>query len=257
MGSVYILLHNEHLPRADHDLLQHVPPLRQGEGLGGQDPQLLLNPYRRVLCFPLHLQGCGALPLHLRRLPHILVPMYQDTSATAHLLALVLRGVAVHLVPRILWTVTPVYVGMMAILSVQAMTVAQLLPLPPQQPLLLLLPPPLPPQQPPQPPQPPPPPHHPPAPQCQALQQEQTASSPSPSRAPPTCPALSGSMEGRARAASGAPPRWTARGFMLMGRVTMASVELTVILTLCLWQRFLRVLLVQMLGQQVRRTRIL
>merc|ERR1712013_477462 len=146
--------------------------------------------------------------------PPLLVPMYQDTSATAHLLALVLRGVAVHLVPRILWTVTPVYVGMMAILSVQAMTVAQLLPLPPQQPLLLLLP----------------PPHHPPAPQCRALQQEQTASSPSPSRAPPTCPALSGSMEGRARAASGAPPRWTARGFMLMGRVTMASVELTVIL---------------------------
>merc|ERR1712013_565863 len=189
--------------------------------------------------------------------PPLLVPMYQDTSATAHLLALVLRGVAVHLVPRILWTVTPVYVGMMAILSVQAMTVAQLLPLPPQQPLLLLLPPPLPPQQPPQPPQPPPPPHHPPAPQCQALQQEQTASSPSPSRAPPTCPALSGSMEGRARAASGAPPRWTARGFMLMGRVTMASVELTVILTLCLWPRFLRVLLVQMLGLQVRRTRIL
>merc|ERR1712013_207746 len=132
--------------------------------------------------------------------PPLLVPMYQDTSATAHLLALVLRGVAVHLVPRILWTVTPVYVGMMAILSVQAMTVAQLLPLPPQQP-----------------PQPPPPPHHPPAPQCQALQQEQTASSPSPSRAPPTCPAQSGSMEGRTRAASGAPPRWTARGFMLMG----------------------------------------
>merc|ERR1712115_479131 len=129
--------------------------------------------------------------------------------------------------------------------SVQAMTVAPLLPLPLLPPL----------QQPLQPP--PPPPHHPPAPQCQALEQEQTVSSPSPSRAQPTCPAQSGSMEGRTRAASGALPRWTARGFMLMGRVTMASVELTVILTLCLWQRFLRVLLVLMLGQQVRRTRIL
>merc|ERR1712177_46078 len=135
------------------------------------------------------------------------------------------------------------------------MTVAPLLPLPLPPPLQQLLPLPLPHQQPPQPP--PPPPHPPPAPQCQDLQQEQTVSSPSPSRAPPTCPALSGSMEGRTRAASGAPPRWTARGFMLMGRVTMASVELTVILTLCLWQRFLRVLLVLMLGQQVRRTRIL
>merc|ERR1719414_1304609 len=145
----------------------------------------------------------------------------------------------------------------MGILYVQAMTVAQLHPLqlPPPPPLPLLLPLPLPPQQPPQ--QPPPPPHHPPAPQCQALQLEQTVSSHSPSQAPPTCPARSGSMEGRTTAASGAPPRWTARGFMLMGRVTMASVELTVILTLCLWQRFLRVLLVLMLGQQVRKTRIL
>jgi len=188
--------------------------------------------------------------------PPLLVPTFQDTSATAHLLALGLReAAAAHLVPHILWTVTPVYVGLMVILSVQAMTVAQLLPHPLLPPLLQLLPLPPPHQQPPQPP--PPPPHPPPAPQCQALEQEQTVSSPSPSQAPPTCPARSGSMEGRTRAASGAPPRWTARGFMLMGRVTMASVELTVILTLCLWQRFLRVLLVLMLGQQVRRTRIL
>merc|ERR1719278_2267239 len=109
------------------------------------------------------------------------------------------------------------------------MTVAQLLLLPQPAPLLLLpllLPHPQPPQ--------PPPPHHPPAPQCQALLQEQPVSSPSPSQAPPTCPAQSGSTGGRTRAASGAPPRWIARGFMLTGRVTTASVELTVILTQCL-----------------------
>merc|ERR1712013_553528 len=71
------------------------------------------------------------------------------------------KAAAVHLVAHTLWTVTPVYVGLMVILSVQTMTVAQLLPPP--------LPPPLPqPHQ--QPPQPPPHPHPPPAPQCQALQ---------------------------------------------------------------------------------------
>merc|ERR1719477_279329 len=67
------------------------------------------------------------------------------------------KATAAHLVPRILWTVTPVYVGLMAILSVQAMTVAPLLPPPLPPPLLQLLPRPLPHQQPPQP-QPPPPP---------------------------------------------------------------------------------------------------
>merc|ERR1719513_463202 len=102
--------------------------------------------------------------------PPLLVHTFQDTLATAHLLALVLReAAAVHLVPRILWTVTPVYVGLMVILSVQAMTVAPLLPPPLPPPLLQLLPPPLPHQQPPPQPQPPPP-HPPPAPQCQAPQ---------------------------------------------------------------------------------------
>jgi len=33
--SVYLLVNNELLPPADHDLHQHVPPLRQGEGFVG------------------------------------------------------------------------------------------------------------------------------------------------------------------------------------------------------------------------------
>merc|ERR1712038_142050 len=109
-------------------------------------------------------------------------------GGTAPLLALELRGVVVHPVPHTPWTVTPVSVELMVILSVPAMSVAQLLPLLPPQ--LLLLPLLLHPQQPPQP---PPPPLPPPAPQCQALLQEQPVSSPSPSQAPPTCPAQSGS----------------------------------------------------------------
>merc|ERR1712117_412367 len=81
--------------------------------------------------------------------PPWLVPTFLGTLGTALLLALGLRGVVVHLVPHTLWTVTPVSVELMGILSVQVMTVAQLLPLP--QPLLLL-PLPLPHQQLPQPP---------------------------------------------------------------------------------------------------------
>merc|ERR1711970_1019313 len=79
-----------------------------------------------------------------------------------------------------------------------------------------------------------PPLHYQPAPQSLALLQALLVSSPSPSLGPPMCPAQSGSTGGRTRAASGAPPRWTVRGFMLTGRVTMASVELTVMLTQCL-----------------------
>merc|ERR1712115_629233 len=130
--------------------------------------------------------------------------------------------------------------------SVYLLLSYQLLPPPPLQ--LLQLP-----QQRPQ--QPLHPPHHPPAPQSQALLLARTVFSPSPFQAPPMSPAQSGSMGGRTRAASGAPPRWIARVFMLTGRVIMASVGLTAILTQCLWQRFLRVLLGPMLGQLVRRTR--
>merc|ERR1711892_24886 len=111
----------------------------------------------------------------------------------------------------------------------------------------------LPPQQ--QPPQPQP--HHPPhAAQCLAQLPALPVSSPSPSQAPLTCPAPSGSMAGRTRAASGALPRWMLRGFMSMGRATMASVGLTATLTACLSQRFWRVLLGPMQGLAFRETRI-
>merc|ERR1712098_627864 len=176
---------------------------------------------------------------------------YQDTLATVLLPAKELSPRAVvHQEPPTLLTATPVCVGLMVLLSVQIISVDQLQLLPPPPLQLLQLP-----QQRQQQPQHPPP--HPHAPQSQALLLAQTVSSLSPSRGPPTSPAQSGSTGGRTRAASGAPPRLIARVFMLMGRVTMASVGLTVILTQCLWQIFLRVLLGPKLGQLVRRTRIL
>merc|ERR1711892_446378 len=100
------------------------------------------------------------------------------------------------------------------------------------------------------------PPQQQPAAPCLAQLQALPVSSPSPSQAPPTCPAPSGSMAGRTRAASGALPRWMLRGYMSMGRATMASVGLTATLTACLSQRFWRVLLGPMQGLAFRETRI-
>merc|ERR1719317_1828524 len=113
-------------------------------------------------------------------------PMYQDTmDSVLHLAWLSHRTVA-HLAPPILWTAILVFVGQMASLSVQLLSVDHQPPQPP--------PPPLPPQPPPQPPPPPPPP----APQAQcplltatpvcAAPWVRRCAPPPPAPPPPLCP---------------------------------------------------------------------
>merc|ERR1719317_567000 len=118
-------------------------------------------------------------------------PMYQDTmDSVLHLAWLSHRTVA-HLAPPILWTAILVFVGQMASLSVQLLSVDHQPPQPHQQP-----PPPPPPPPQPQPPPPPPPP--PPAPQAQcplltatpvcAAPWVRRCAPPPPAPPPPLCP---------------------------------------------------------------------
>merc|ERR1711942_117504 len=112
-------------------------------------------------------------------------PMYQDTmDSVLHLAWLSHRTVA-HLAPPILWTAILVFVGQMASLSVQLMSVDHQPPQPHQQP-------------PPPPRPPPPPPHPPPAPQAQcplltatpvcAAPWVRRCAPPPPAPPPPLCP---------------------------------------------------------------------